>query len=56
MKNKRSKTMIGQMTIIVTVLIVAAFFVAGELILHKNGSGWMNGKCSSGANNAKQVK
>lgn len=32
-KTKKSKTMIGQMTLIVTCIIVAAFFVAGNFVL-----------------------
>jgi hypothetical protein len=32
-KTKKAKTMIGQMTLITTCIIVAAFFIAGNLVL-----------------------
>lgn len=34
-QKKKTKTMIGQMTLIVTCIIVASFFVAGNIVLAK---------------------
>lgn len=44
-KTKKAKTIIGQMTLIVTCIIVASFFVAGNFVLAQQ-YGLTSGKSS----------